>query len=232
MIPAARIAAAIEVLASIDATRGPAAQALKEWGVAHRFAGSGDRAAISGLVYDTLRRRASSAFLLGEDSARARVFGMLKLERGLGADAIAKLCSGERHAPEPLTERERAALSTATLDGAPPHIAGDYPEWLDGAFRRAFGDQRVAEAIAMAHRAPLDLRVNTLSAERDKVLASLRHLRAQPTPWSPIGLRILLDADARSPGIQAEPDFIKGSIEVQDEGSQLAALFADARECE
>ena len=57
-------------------------------------------------------------------------------------------------------------------------------------------------------------------------------MRAEPTPWSPIGLRILLDADARSPGIQAEPDFIKGAIEVQDEGSQLAALFADAREGE
>jgi 16S rRNA (cytosine967-C5)-methyltransferase len=95
-----------------------------------------------------------------------------------------------------------------------------------------FGNERVAEAISMSHRAPLDLRVNTLSADRDRVRASLRHLRAEPTPWSPIGLRILLDADARSPGIQAEPDFIKGAIEVQDEGSQLAALFADAREGE
>jgi len=229
MTPAARIASAIEVIASIDAMRVPAAQALKEWGLAHRFAGSGDRAAISGLVYDTLRRRASATFLLGDDTARARVLGMLKLERGLDVAAIAKLCSGERHAPDPLSERERAALISATLDGAPPHVAGDYPEWLDGGFARVFGDQRVAEAIALSHRAPLDLRVNTLSAERDKVRASLRHLRAQPTPWSPLGLRIVLDADARSPGIQAEPDFIKGAIEVQDEGSQLAALFAGAR---
>jgi 16S rRNA (cytosine967-C5)-methyltransferase len=232
MTPAARIAAAVEVIASIDAMRVPAAQALKEWGLSHRFAGSGDRAAISGLVYDTLRRRASSTFLLGEDSARARVLGMLKLERGLDVETIARLCSGERHAPDQLNERERAALGSATLDGAPTHIAGDYPEWLDGSFARVFGNERVKEAIAMSHRAPLDLRVNTLRADRDKVLASLRHLRAQPTPWSPAGLRILLDADARSPGIQAEPDFIKGAIEVQDEGSQLAALLADAREGE
>ncbi len=232
MTPAARIAAAIEVIASIDAMRLPAAQALKEWGVAHRFAGSGDRAAISGLVYDTLRRRASSSWLLGENSARAQVLGMLKLERGLDVEAIAKLCSGERHAADQLSERERVALTSASLDGAPSHVAGDYPEWLDPAFTRVFGDERVAEAIAMSHRAPLDLRVNTLSSERDKILASLRHLRAQPTPWSPDGLRILLDADARSPGIQAEPDFIKGAIEVQDEGSQLAALLSDAREGE
>jgi 16S rRNA (cytosine967-C5)-methyltransferase len=232
MIPAARVAAAIEVIASIDAMRVPAAQALKEWGLAHRFAGSGDRAGISGLVYDTLRRRASSSWLLGEESARARVLGMLKLERSLDVEAIGKLCSGERHAPDPLSDHERVALTSATLDGAPPHVAADYPEWLEGSFSRVFGDQRVDEVTAMSHRAPLDLRVNTLNAERGKILASMRHLRAQPTPWSPIGLRILLDADARSPGIQAEPDFIKGAIEVQDEGSQLAALFADARQGE
>src|SRR5205807_5002569 len=81
----------------------------------------------------------------------------------------------------------------------------------------------------MASRAPLDLRVNTLKAKREKVLASLKHLGAQPTPWSPIGLRIELGADARNPGINAEEDFIKGAVEVQDEGSQLAALFSAAK---
>ena len=55
MTPAARLSAAIEVLAEIEAQRRPAADALKAWGLAHRFAGSGDRAAIAGIVYDTLR---------------------------------------------------------------------------------------------------------------------------------------------------------------------------------
>ena len=81
----------------------------------------------------------------------------------------------------------------------------------------------------MASRAPLDLRVNSLKAKRDKVLGSIAHLGAQPTPWSPIGLRIELGADARNPGIHAEEDFIKGAIEVQDEGSQLAALLSAAK---
>src|SRR5687767_4715759 len=80
-----------------------------------------------------------------------------------------------------------------------------------------------------SHGAPLDLRVNTLKAERDKPLASRRHLGARRTQWSPLGLRIELDADARNPDIQAEPEFIKGAIEVQDEGSQLATLFTAAR---
>jgi 16S rRNA (cytosine967-C5)-methyltransferase len=229
MTPAARLSAAIEVIEAIDTQRVPAAKALKEWGTAHRFAGSGDRAAISGLVYDVLRRQASSAWIMEDDSPRSRLFGMLKLERGMEADAISVLCDGGRFAPEPLSDAERAALISRTTADAPAPVAGDYPEWLDSHFTQVFGDERAAEAAAMASRAPLDLRVNTLKARREKVLGSLRHLGAEPTLWSPLGLRIQLGADARNPGIHAEEDFIKGSIEVQDEGSQLAALLSAAR---
>jgi 16S rRNA (cytosine967-C5)-methyltransferase len=229
MTPAARLSAAIEVIDTIEVQRIPAAQALKEWGTAHRFAGSGDRAAIAGLVWDVLRRRASSAYLMEQESARARVLGMLKLERGLDVDAIAALCDGSRFAPEPLTEAERGALTGRSLKDAPPPVAGDYPEWLDPYLAQAFGEDRTREAVAMASRAPLDLRANTLKAKREKVLAALAHLGAKPTPWSPVGLRIELSADARNPGIQAEEEFIKGFVEVQDEGSQLAALFSAAK---
>jgi 16S rRNA (cytosine967-C5)-methyltransferase len=229
MTPAARLSAAVEVIHTIDADRIPAAQALKQWGTAHRYAGSGDRAAISGLVWDVLRRRSSSAWLMDNDTPRARVLGMLKLERGMDADAVAALCDGGRFAPEPLSDAERAALTSRSLKEAPAHIAGDYPEWLDAPLAEVFGDDRVAEATAMASRAPLDLRVNTLKGKPEKVLSSLKHLGAKPTPWSPIGLRIELGADARNPGIHAEEDFIKGAIEVQDEGSQLAALLSAAK---
>ena len=229
MTPAARLSAAIELIETIDAQRVPAAKALKEWGTAHRYAGSGDRAAISGLIWDVLRRRASSAWIMDDDTPRARVLGMLKVERGLDVGAIAALCDGGRFAPAPLTAGERAALASRSLENAPAHIAGDYPEWLDGYLAQVFGDDRVAEAAAMASRAPLDLRVNTLKARREKALASLAHLGAQLMPWSPTGLRIELGADARNPGIHAEEDFIKGAIEVQDEGSQLAALLSAAK---
>ena len=229
MTPAARLSAAIEIIDTIEAQRVPAAQALKEWGSSHRFAGSGDRAAIAGLVWDVLRRRSSSAWIMENDTGRARVLGMLKVERGMDADAIAALCDGARFAPEPLTDTERAALASRTTDDAPLPIAGDYPEWLDPYLAQAFGDDRAAEATAMASRAPLDLRVNTLKAKREKVLRSLAHLNVQETPWSQLGLRIELGADARNPGIHAEEDFIKGGIEVQDEGSQLAALFSAAK---
>jgi 16S rRNA (cytosine967-C5)-methyltransferase len=229
MTPAARLSAAIELIDIIEAQRAPAAQALKEWGTSHRFAGSGDRAAIAGLVWDVLRRRASSAWVMDDDAPRSRVLGMLKVERGLDADAISALCDGGRFAPRPLTEAERSALTMRSPDDAPAPVAGDYPEWLDPYLAKVFGEDRAAEAAAMASRAPLDLRVNTLKAKREKMLASLKHLGAHETPWSPTGLRIELGADARNPGIHAEEDFIKGLVEVQDEGSQLAALLSAAK---
>lgn len=229
MTPAARLSAAIELIDTIERDRVPAAKALKEWGTAHRFAGSGDRAAIAGLVWDVLRRYASSAYLMDADTARARLIGMLRLERGMDTATMAAMFDGSRYAPEPLTDAEQAALSHRSLKDAPAAIAGDYPEWLDSHLARVFGENRVAEAVAMASRAPLDLRVNTLKSNRDKVLKALSHLHAKPTPWSPNGVRIALSADARNPGIQAEEDFIKGGVEVQDEGSQLAALFTAAK---
>jgi 16S rRNA (cytosine967-C5)-methyltransferase len=229
MTPAARLAAAIEVLSDIEARRRPAADALKDWGLSHRFAGSGDRAAIAGLTYDALRRRASSAFLMGDDRPRAITLGMLRRERGLELDAIARLADGSRHAPAPLTEGERARLADVDMAGAPLHVLGDYPEWLDPHFERVFGAERAEEGAALASRAPLDLRVNTLKADRDTAAAALADLSAEPTRWAPQGLRIRLSADAKSPAIHAEPAYLKGLVEIQDEGSQLAALLTGAQ---
>jgi 16S rRNA (cytosine967-C5)-methyltransferase len=233
MTPAARISAAIEVVADIEARRRPAPDALKDWGLSHRFAGSGDRAAIAGLVYDTLRRRASSGHVMQDPSPRAALLGMLRLERKLDRAAISRLADGARFAPPPLSEAEQARLDAADLTGAPPWVAGDYPEWLDPYLARVFGqesaEQRADEGVALASRAPLDLRVNAILGDRDAAAAELADLSPAATRWSPVGLRIALAADAKSPAIHAEPAFIKGMIEVQDEGSQLAALFAGAK---
>ena len=91
MIPAARLSAAIEIFADIESRRRPAADALKDWGLSHRFAGSSDRSAIAGLVYDALRRKASAAWLMGENTPRAALIGMLQRERGLDLAAIEAL---------------------------------------------------------------------------------------------------------------------------------------------
>jgi 16S rRNA (cytosine967-C5)-methyltransferase len=229
MIPAARVTAAIEVLGDIESRRRPAADALKDWGLAHRFAGSGDRAAIASLVYDALRRKASSAWIMDQTSPRGEMLGALRQARGLDAEAIAALCSGEVHAPEKLSERERERLKTADLSGAPINVLGDFPEWLTPHFEASFGAEAAAEGSALADRASVDLRVNLLKTTRDKALAALAHLAPEPTPISFVGLRIAIRPDGRGPALNAEPAYIRGLVEVQDEGSQIAALLGEAR---
>ena len=71
-----RLSAAIEVLSDMETRKRPVSEALKAWGLNNRFAGAGDRAAIGNLVYDSLRRRASHAALMGSDSPRALVLAV------------------------------------------------------------------------------------------------------------------------------------------------------------
>lgn len=226
MTPSARLSAAMEILADLAARRRPAIDCLKDWGVAHRFAGSGDRAAIGGIVFDTLRRRASAAHVMGSDEPRALVFGMLAVMRGLDLAAIELLADGGRFAPAPLSQDERARLTAPSLEGAAPWIQGDYPQWLDPQLASVFGEARIAEGRALAARAPLDLRVNTLRARPEQVLEELGHLNPERTSWSPLALRIALDAEGKTPPVTSEPIFLKGGLEVQDEGSQIAAILA------
>lgn len=229
LTPPARLSAAIEVLADIAARRRPAADALKDWGLAHRFAGSGDRAAIASLVYDTLRRRASAAWIMADESPRSLVIGMLRLQYGLAAPTIAEMFSGERFAPEPLTADERTRLTDGTLVDAPLHVAGDVPEWVLPSLEATFGSAILDELRALGRRAPLDIRVNTLKRSRAEALAGLAHLTPEPTSHAPNGLRIPIGDDGRGPALHVEPEFIDGWYEIQDEGSQLASLLSGAR---
>ncbi len=229
MTPGARLAAAIEVLAAVEAQRRPAPDCLKDWGLAHRFAGSKDRAGIASLVYDALRVRASAAWIMGEETPRAVLLGMLRAMRGLDVEAVAGLANGEGHGPAALTEGERAAFLHGSLDGAPDPVRGDYPDWLAPSFASAFGADAAEEGRALAGRAPLDLRVNTLKADRGKALRALAHLGAAATPRAPNGLRVPPGEDGRAPALTAEPAYAKGQVEIQDEGSQIAALLSGAK---
>jgi 16S rRNA (cytosine967-C5)-methyltransferase len=188
---------------------------MKDWGLAHRFAGSGDRAGISSLVYDALRRKASSTWLMGEETPRAEVLGALRQTRGLYADAVAALFTGQGHAPPSLTDAERTRLETVDLSSAPAHVAGDFPEWLTPQFEASFGADAAEEGRALADRAPVDLRANLLKTTRDRALAALAHLSPQPTALSPVGLRIAIRPDGRGPALAAEPAYVKGFVEVR-----------------
>lgn len=229
MRPGARISAAIEIIDDIVNRHRPASVALADWGKSHRFAGSGDRSAIGTVVYDTLRVRAGAAAVMGAETPRALVLGALREAEGHTVEEIAALCSGEAFAPAPLEASEQQRLAAAPLTDAPAWIAGNYPEWLQPQLAAAFGDDAAAEGAALARRAPIDLRVNTLKADRAKVLKALGRYGAGPTALSPIGVRIAAPAgSAKQPNVEAEAAHGKGWFEVQDEGSQIAAQLAGA----
>lgn len=225
-----RLAAAIEVLDDIEKRHRPAADALKDWGLSHRFAGAGDRAAIGNIVYDALRRKRSAAWLLDAETSRALAYGALMLEWGETPDSLDAALDGDRFAPEPLFADEKAAIAARDPAEAPDVVRADCPEWCVPHLTEAFGDDWVAETAALAGRPPLDLRVNSLRAKREKVVEELAGTGAAPTALAHFGIRIPPIAGAgRHPNVQAEPAFQKGWFEVQDEGSQIVAELAGAK---
>jgi 16S rRNA (cytosine967-C5)-methyltransferase len=232
----ARQQAAIEILTSLETHRRPAADAVREWMQTHRFAGSKDRAEIGDIVFGALRWRQSSAYRFGADTPRALVWGALRWGFGRPADWIEQSGAGDPHAPAPPTEAERAALHeqtpTSRLEAAPAWVRGDYPEWLEPSFARVFGDARAQEGAALAAPAPLDLRANGLKSSLAEVIAALGESprlkeAPSPTPFAPEGVRIPW-AQGRTFPWATEQAFVKGWFEVQDEGSQLAALWSGA----
>ncbi len=227
-----RLAAAIEVLSDVEQRKRPVSEALKAWGLNNRFAGAGDRAAIGNLVYDALRRRASHAFAMGADTPRALVLAIAMRDWGEAPESLSAAFAADSHAPAPLTLDE-AAGATADLSAAPDAIRADFPEWLAPSLERAFGADWVEEGQAMAGRPSLDLRVNALKAAPEKVLKSLARFSPQPAAIAPFG--IIMPAgprDARTPNVTTDEAYLKGWFEVQDQGSQIVAALAGAREGE
>ncbi|MDQ2634187.1 MAG: RsmB/NOP family class I SAM-dependent RNA methyltransferase [Pseudomonadota bacterium] len=224
-----RLAAAIEVLDDIGRRHRPVSEALKDWGLSHRFAGSGDRAAIGNIVYDALRRKRSAGWLFDADTPRALGFGALLLEWKETPESLNVALDGDKFAPPPLTDDELHMAGTRRLADAPAEIRADCPGWCAPLLEDAFGGDWVAEAAALATRPPLDLRANTLKAGRDRILAELSAFGAAPTRLAPHGIRIPpIDGSGRHPNVQVEPAFLKGWFEVQDEGSQVVASLAGA----
>lgn len=223
-----RIASAIDVLNDVERTRRPVQDALKDWGLTHRFAGSKDRSAIGNLVFDVLRRRASLAAIMGDSAPRALVLAAVVRLWGRSVEALEAGLADDRFAPAPLTEAERMALLSGEVpDDAPDWVKGDVPEWLEPSLRKSFGERLVAEGGALSGRAAVDIRVNTLKADRERVLGQLAHLGAEPSQWSPLGIRLPAgDADAKPANVAAELAYKRGLYEIQDEGSQLASLIA------
>ncbi|MCF6328281.1 MAG: RsmB/NOP family class I SAM-dependent RNA methyltransferase, partial [Henriciella sp.] len=207
----------------------PVKSAARDWGRRARYAGSKDRAWVSGLVLDALRKRNSIGHAMGDDSPRGLVLGALahawKWDIRRIDDAM-----DEAHAPTKLTMDERERLVMAPDVTAAPHVAGDFPEWLTPHLTRAFGEHAVVECQAMAVRADVDLRVNTLKVTPEKAAAPLRSVQAEPSALLHNGFHIpARDPSQREASLETIPAYSKGWVEVQDAGSQIAAATANAK---
>ncbi|AWC68666.1 MFS transporter [Caulobacter vibrioides] len=222
-----RVSAAIEVLTEIEARHFPVKMALKRWGETARYAGSKDRAFVSGLVLDALRRKRSLGWMMADVSARSVMLGVLAFMWKWPVERIAE-AAAEEHGFGALTDVERERLTAPiSTDSAPAPVAGDYPDWLEPHLARALGPDQAVEMRALSERAPVDLRVNTLKTDVERCAKALALIDAAPAGVLLTAFRIPAPAAAdRTPSVEAVPAFSKGWFEVQDLGSQIAAAVA------
>jgi 16S rRNA (cytosine967-C5)-methyltransferase len=195
MTPAARVQSAIEILdLVIAAARGsgaPADRIVGDWFRARRFAGSSDRRAVRELVYTAIRA-------CGDRPATGRAAMLLLAQRD---PTVAALFDGSNHAPSPV------------MAGEPVAAAGVAPPWLEARLKESGITD--AEAAALLDRAPLDVRVNSLKADRATLALPVQGERTA----APQGLRFAFGTN-----VEQWPAFAQGTIEVQDTGSQLICL--------
>jgi len=237
MTPGARIAAALDILSTVETTARPADDTAADYFRRRRYIGAKDRAAISGQVYAVLRHRSALDWWVARegsgvgDRVRGRVIAALTLAEGHSADSVAASFDGGRFrpailAPPEQTLAKRLAGRTLHHPAMPRAVANDLPDWLEPKLAAIYGDRLEDEMAALNGPAPMDLRVNAVKADRDTALRELAAagIQAEKTRWSPLGLRLR----SRAP-IAGLAVFKDGLIEVQDEASQLAAILADAR---
>ncbi len=226
-----RLSAAIDVLQLIEERHLPAKNALADWGRANRFAGSKDRAAIGNLVFDILRNKSSLAWGMDDDSPRALVLAGAVHLWGQGSEELSQSFEGDKFAPETLSEKELKALSNKRSEEAPAWVTANMPEWLYNAMSPQFNKDFQSIANSLSKRAPIDIRVNTLKSNREKLKNAYSKYGAEETLYSPNGLRLpAAKQEKKSPNIEADAEHGKGWFEIQDEGSQIASILTGAKE--
>lgn len=218
MHPKALLDACAELLAQVLRFDHPADAVVSRYFREHRALGPRERATLAETAYAVLRRKLLFDYLARSGSGpRERRLAILGFAgaRDFLASALSpqekdwlKACDAVQ--PQELLEPHRHNL----------------PEWLAQALKDQLGADFWPLVESLNQPAPLDLRVNTLTDKREDVRRELElaGVAAQPTPYSPWGLRV-----QGKPALTRMDAFARGAVEVQDEGSQLLALLADAR---
>jgi 16S rRNA (cytosine967-C5)-methyltransferase len=203
----------------------PADAVLASFFRAHPKLGQHDRGFVAETVYALLRRKRLVELAVAESGrarpdARALALAASVRVRGLN---VRELAGALRVGEAEWLERVKGATRGPLALG----VESDLPDWLVARLAPVLGEGELLRlAAALNQPAPLDLRVNTLRAERDRVAAELAAdgIAATPTPYSPVGLRL-----RDKPALNRHPLFTTGAIEVQDEGSQLVCYLLGPR---
>ena len=219
-LPPAIVGNTEEVLREVLRFMAPADNTLSRFFRDHPKLGSRERGAIAEGIYSLLRNKSVyTSFAESGNGPTMRRLTLLGLADAVGVDALGGLTEEETEWLQRVLEIDRTLLPAALRANLPP--------WLfDNLTARLGQEQTLALAEALNQPAPLDLRVNSVKATREEVMAQLAiaPIASTPTPFAPLGLRVL-----KKPALQNLPIFKDGLIEVQDEGSQLLAQIVGAK---
>jgi 16S rRNA (cytosine967-C5)-methyltransferase len=209
------------VLAQLLRFDHPADAVVSRYFREHRELGHADRGFVAETVFAVLRRQRSLTARCGEHvTPRRLLLAALAVVRGWSLREFAPVLKA---AEEPWLAEVKAFRD----DTLPPAVRDDMPDWLHARLVAQYGEENVPRLVrAMNQAAPLDLRANTLKTSRDELRAALAvdGIVSEPTPYSPIGLRL-----RDKPALAKHPLFLGGQFEVQDEGSQLLGTLLEAR---
>lgn len=219
-LPPAIIGSTEEVLREVLRFTAPADSTLSRYFRDHPRLGARERGVVAEAVYGLLRNKATyTSFAESGAGSMMRRMALLGLADAVSVDALGGLSEQEQHWLQRVMEIDRSNLSQLQRT--------NMPEWIFERLVAQYGASGALElADALNTPAPLDLRVNSIKATREDVVAALTHagLAPLPTPYAPLGLRLL-----KKPSLQNMPLFKEGAIEVQDEGSQLLSQIVGAK---
>ncbi len=198
----------------------PADVSLKFYFRQHPKLGVRDRAVVAETIYSVLRHRRVLETLIVGGHPRLLALGALTRFSSMGLRDVLKLASQADH---PLLEKIKA-LDLSTLPFA---VRTELPDWVLARLSPWMSEEEIMHlALSLQHAAPLDLRVNTIKAKREAVLQAFAQegIDALPTAISPMGVRL-----KGKPALNKHALFLNGSIEIQDEGSQVLGLLMEAK---
>ena len=218
MHPNALLELATELVHQVLQLKHPADGVVSDFFRQHRALGSRERHTLAETTYTVLRERLLLQHLA--QSGKGEMERRLAVLAWQGNDAFLRAALSE-------TEQQwLAQVSAVDRSALPEKLRHNLPEWLADRLQAEVGEDFWPLVQAMNQPAGLDLRVNTFKTKREDAQAAFkaREIDAMPTPYSPLGLRI-----AGKPALHKLDVFMRGDVEVQDEGSQLLALMTGAK---